>query len=264
MKNRIFWITAMCFICLLCACSKETTKTVSDTVDNKEQVTSSESKDEKNSEDKTEQKEDEEEKQSQTKQSSYTEFQSMLDEINTDIHPGTAGEGLSSIRVASHLLNWGVETDMSTDEVKKETAAWLLDKGNSEQIDFSNKMASVYNAYKSLLGPDANNLLTQAGCEDVPFSWGNTPIDTIEAIVEVVQLPEGSTTDGAVSDTDSTTENKNTWPDVAELVNQKGDETTVYLLADGRYMDRINAVYTYDGKDTWTDEAGVEWNRAVK
>ena len=27
-----------------------------------------------------------------------------------------------------------------------------------------------------------------------------------------------------------------------------GDETTVYLLADGRYMDRINAVYIYDGK----------------
>ena len=43
-------------------------------------------------------------------------------------------------------------------------------------------------------------------------------------------------------------ENKDNWPDVEELVNQRGDETTVYLLADGRYMDRINAVYIYDGK----------------
>ena len=59
-------------------------------------------------------------------------------------------------------------------------------------------------------------------------------------------------------------ENKDNWPDVEELVNQRGDETTVYLLADGRYMDRINAVYIYDGKDTWTDESGVEWNKAVK
>ena len=48
------------------------------------------------------------------------------------------------------------------------------------------------------------------------------------------------------------------------IINQRGDETTVYLLADGRYMDRINAVYIYDGKDTWTDESGVEWNKAVK
>ena len=60
------------------------------------------------------------------------------------------------------------------------------------------------------------------------------------------------------------TETKDNWPDVEELVNQRGDETTVYLLADGRYMDRINAVYIYDGKDTWTDESGVEWNKAVK
>ena len=29
-------------------------------------------------------------------------------------------------------------------------------------------------------------------------------------------------------------------------------------------MDRINAVYIYDGKDTWTDESGVECNKAVK
>ena len=58
--------------------------------------------------------------------------------------------------------------------------------------------------------------------------------------------------------------NNDNWPDVAELVNQRGDETTVYLLADGRYMDRINAVYIYDGKGTWTDESGVEWNETVK
>lgn len=29
-------------------------------------------------------------------------------------------------------------------------------------------------------------------------------------------------------------------------------------------MDRTNAVYIFDGTDTWTDESGVEWNKAVK
>lgn len=73
--------------------------------------------------------------------------------------------------------------------------------------------------------------------------------------------------DNEISDMNSETEifeNKDHWPDVAELVNLRGDETTVYLLADGRYMDRINAIYMFDGKDTWTDEAGVEWNEVVK
>ena len=49
-----------------------------------------------------------------------------------------------------------------------------------------------------------------------------------------------------------------------KLLEQTGCEDAAYLLADGRYMDRINAVYIYDGKDTWTDESGAEWNKAVK
>ena len=187
----------------------------------------------------------------------------VLDEINTDIQLGTAGNGMNSIKVATHLLNWGVETGMTTDEIKKETISWLSDKGNSEQVEFSNKLASVYDAYQKLLGPDAKKLLEQAGCDDAAYPWSNAPVETIETIVEVVQLPEGQ----SVADSDSSTEeftNKDHWPDVEEIVNQKGDETTVYLLADGRYMDRINAVYIYDGEDTWTDESGAEWNKAVK
>lgn len=64
---------------------------------------------------------------------------------------------------------------------------------------------------------------------------------------EVVQLPDEPSMDDSSSSTEKF-ENKDNWPDVEELVNQRGDETTVYLLADGRYMDRKNAVYIYDGK----------------
>ncbi len=53
-------------------------------------------------------------------------------------------------------------------------------------------------------------------------------------------------------------------PDTAMLVNLRGDTTTVYKLADGRYMDRTNTVYIYDGADTWTDESGVEWNETAQ
>ena len=96
--------------------------------------------------------------------------------------------------------------------------------------------------------------------DDAAYPWGDAPVETIEAIVEVVQLPEEQTIDDSNSSTEKF-ENKDNWPDVEKLVNQRGDETTVYLLADGCYMDRINTVYIYDGKDTWTDESGVEWNK---
>lgn len=52
--------------------------------------------------------------------------------------------------------------------------------------------------------------------------------------------------------------------DVVEIVNLRGDETTVYKLADGTYMDRIDRRFTYNGTDTWTDKDGIEWNEVVK
>ena len=48
------------------------------------------------------------------------------------------------------------------------------------------------------------------------------------------------------------------------IVNLRGDVTTVYKLADGTYMDRIERHFTYNGTDTWIDEDGVEWNEVVK
>ena len=52
--------------------------------------------------------------------------------------------------------------------------------------------------------------------------------------------------------------------DVVELVNLRGDTTTVYKLADGTYMDRIERRFTYNGTDTWIDEDGGEWNAAAE
>ena len=79
---------------------------------------------------------------------------------------------------------------IDVDEIKKETVSWFSDKGNSEQVEFSNKLASVYDAYQKLLGPDAKELLEQAGCDDAAYPWSDAPVETIEAIVEVVQLPD--------------------------------------------------------------------------
>ena len=259
MKNKLFLMISVIMVCSLCACGQQKTETMTNTGKSTEQIVASED----NNEPGTAEDNNMEQNQLQDVKPSCKEFRDVLDEIDTDILPGTAGNGMNSIKVAAHLLDWGVGTSMTTDEVKKETVSWLSDKGNSEQVEFSNKLASVYNAYQKLLGPDAKELLEQAGCDDAAYPWSDAPVETIEAIAEVVQLPEEQTMDDSSSSAEKF-ENKDNWPDVEELVNQRGDETTVYLLADGRYMDRINAVYIYDGKDTWTDESGVEWNKAVK
>ena len=192
MKKKLFLMTTIIMVCSLCACGKQETGTMTNTGNSTEQVIASED----NSEPATvednniEQTETKEQTQLQDVKPSYKEFRDVLDEINTDIQPGTAGNGMNSIKTAAHLLNWGVGTSMTTDEIKKETVSWLSDKGNSEQVEFSNKFASVYDAYQKLLGSDAKELLEQAGCDDAAYPWSDAPVETIETIIEVVQLPE--------------------------------------------------------------------------
>lgn len=122
------------------------------------------------------------------------------------------------------------------------------------------------------------------------YPQSDSPVETIEAIIDVVQLPENEEnivedqpTEAVDSDaddnenqedfseeiededTESSLENED-YPgeDVVEIINLRGETTTVYKLLDGRYMDCTNTVYIYDGKDTWTDTNGVEWNQEVK
>ena len=122
------------------------------------------------------------------------------------------------------------------------------------------------------------------------YPQSDSPVETIEAIIDVVQFPENeenivedqptevvdSDTDDNENqedfseeiedeDTESSLENED-YPgeDVVEIINLRGETTTVYKLVDGRYMDCTNTVYIYDGKDTWTDTNGVEWNQEVK
>ena len=122
------------------------------------------------------------------------------------------------------------------------------------------------------------------------YPQSDSPVETIEAIIDVVQLPENEEnivedqpTEAVDSDaddnenqedfseeiededTESSLENED-YPgeDVVEIINLQGETTAVYKLVDGRYIDCTNTVYIYDGKDTWTDTNGVEWNREVK
>ena len=105
------------------------------------------------------------------------------------------------------------------------------------------------------------------------YPQSDSPVETIEAIIDVVQV-DSDTDDNENQedfseeiedeDTESSLENED-YPgeDVVEIINLRGETTTVYKLVDGRYMDCTNTVYIYDGKDTWTDTNGVEWNQEV-
>lgn len=189
MKNKWLVISMMVMACSLCACGTQTSGSMDATEGSTEQIITTEERTEQTTSDSTKQTEEnkqtEETAQVQEKKPSYLELDHMLDEINSDIYPGTAGSSLVSVNAAAHLLNWGVGTSMTTDEIRQEAADWLSGMGASEQSDFKEKFDSVYDAYQKLLGPDAEELLEDAGCEDAAYPWSNAPVETIEAIYEV-------------------------------------------------------------------------------
>ena len=272
MKKRVFLLIAVLAMAgTLCACERQSTG-VMKTTGGKEQTVSEK---EKVIDNNVEQivgnanENIEPEPVRTNKESAEIELTNILDEINTDIQPGTY---MNSVRVASHLLNWGVGTSMGTEEIKSQVLAWLSEKGNDEQVAFSQKLSSVYDAYQELLGSNAEELLASAGGDMSGYPWSDSPVETIEAIIDVVQLPENEEnivedqpTEEANEDTvDNEVQEDFSGEDVVEIINLQGETTAVYKLVDGRYMDCTNTVYIYDGKDTWTDTNGVEWNREVK
>lgn len=189
MKNRLLAISMVTMACTLCACGTQRAGTSAFTEGSTEQAVMTEERTEQTASDTTEQAEatGQTEEAVQTRKPSYQELDHILDEINTDIYPGTAGSSLVSVKAAAHLLNWGVGTSMTTDEIRQETTDWLSGKSDTEQSEFTEKFASVYDAYQKLLEPDAEELLEDAGCEDAAYPWSDAPVETIEAIYEVIR-----------------------------------------------------------------------------
>ncbi len=92
--------------------------------------------------------------------------------------------------------------------------------------------------------------ISLAACQSQP---GAASAPT-ESVVQTVPTTELATTAPSTQ----------SWDDVVELVNAAGDSTTVYLLADGRYLDRADRFFTYDGAETWTCADGTIWNRRAE
>ena len=117
-----------------------------------------------------------------------SELVALLDEINQEVTTGTSGSHIAAVPIAVKLLNWGVGTGMTTDAISMAVIDWMTPKGNDELVAFSEKMSVIDGIYQELLGEDAKDLLSSAGCEDAPYPWSNQPIDTIEVIMDTLGL----------------------------------------------------------------------------
>ena len=157
----------------------------------------------------------------------------LLNTINTEVAPGAEGSSAVADRIIGNLKTWASDTDMSEDAIRETVVSWLSDQGNDAQLWFAGKLKAVYERIE-------------------------VPNEIIKAIVDAVQLPVEADNESVISENEE-------YPgeNVVKVVNSKGESATLYKLADGRYMDRINRVFIYDGADTWTDTNEIIWSRAA-
>ena len=112
----------------------------------------------------------------------------ILDVIDEEVMPGTAGSSLRAVQAAVQLLDWGVHTGLDTEEIRQATVDWLANKGNDEQVAFAQKLELVDDACNRLREENARELLDEAGCQDTEIFWGSDPVAPIEAIMDAAGL----------------------------------------------------------------------------
>lgn len=112
----------------------------------------------------------------------------ILDVIEEEVLPGTAGSSLRAVRAAVQLLDWGVHTGLDTEEIRQATVDWLANKGNDDQAAFAQKLELVDDACNRLREGNARELLDEAGCQDTEIFWGSDPVAPIEAIMDAAGL----------------------------------------------------------------------------
>ena len=124
--------------------------------------------------------------------------------------------------------------------------------GEKEKVSDQNIDQTVENNDVAQLPKNEENVVEMQPIE-------NADVNATDDEIQVDYLEETEE-----ENSESSSENED-YPgeDVVEIVNLKGETTTVYKLADGRYMDRIERIFIFDGVDTWTDTNGAEWNQAV-
>lgn len=121
-------------------------------------------------------------------QSAAASLASMLDYVDEETTVGTAGCSLKAAQVAATLLDWARTAGLTPEQARQQTADWLMNKGNDAQVAFCEKLALVDSAYQMLMGPDAQSLLSDAGCDDVGYPWGDGEAALMESIMGAVGL----------------------------------------------------------------------------
>ena len=104
---------------------------------------------------------------------------------------GTAGSSLRATAAASELLDWAAGCGLRAEEVAAAYEAWLPTMKEDFPVSFAEQLSAVDYMLQMLTEGDpeqAAALLSDAGCEDSGYPWGEQAIQVTDALMQAAGL----------------------------------------------------------------------------
>ena len=111
------------------------------------------------------------------------ELTALLDDFGTRIQSGSAGSSLRAVAQAARLMDWGMSTGMTDAQISAAAADYLAALDEDAKALYLMQIDSLDYAYKQLLQPGQEELLSEAGCADAAYPWSDSPIPAVESLM---------------------------------------------------------------------------------
>lgn len=135
------------------------------------------------------------------------ELTALLDDFGTRIQSGSAGSSLRAVAQAARLMDWGMSTGMTDAQISAAAADYLAALDEDAKALYLMQIDSLDYAYKQLLQPGQEELLSEAGCADAAYPWSDSPIPAVESLMTALGArsagAEAETSAGAAPDMQS-------------------------------------------------------------
>ena len=125
------------------------------------------------------------------------ELTALLDDFGTRIQSGSAGSSLRAVAQAARLMDWGMSTGMTDAQISAAAVDYLAALDEDAKALYLMQIDSLDYAYKQLLQPGQEELLSEAGCADAAYPWSDSPIPAVESLMTAL----GARSAGAEAET---------------------------------------------------------------
>lgn len=113
----------------------------------------------------------------------HDETLASIFEATLTVYPGSAGSSLRAARCAAWLLDWGMTTALSDDEIYSAVGTWLDEQDDTRLQTFLESILPVYDQTYDLRGEYGRDLMSSAGIETSLAPWNDKAVHAVEMVL---------------------------------------------------------------------------------